>query len=535
MEQTLLIRNIRREPDASDEAFVSSCKKRWGIPADEPLRFRIVRQALDARKKQDICFVVHAEITADKRLIQKLLKDRRLNAELTVQKEEEPLKQGTEHPDGRIIVVGMGPGGLFAAWMLARYGYRPLVIERGKRIEDRVRDVETYWSCGRLDTESNVAFGEGGAGTFSDGKLTTRIKDPSIDSILHQFVACGAPEEIVYLAKPHIGTDKLRQVVKAMREEIIALGGEVWFSSKLTSFEKKDGRIKSVGIQKEGRTEKIPCGALLLAIGQGARDTYRMLFDSGVAMAPKAFAVGVRAEHPQSLINKSQYGEFWKHPRLGAAEYRLTGRSGERGVYTFCMCPGGKVVASASGENQIVVNGMSNYARDEENANAAVVVQVGPEDFGTDPLDGMRFQEKLEAAAYAAGKGTAPACMIGDYLEKKPTQTFGSVKPSYRPGVQGADLWKCLPEYVAQGICDGIRSFGTQLKGYDMREGVLTAVESRTSSPVRILRGEDRQSISVAGIYPIGEGAGYAGGIVSAAVDGKHAAEEVIRRFAPEK
>lgn len=535
MEQTVLIRNIRREPDASDEAFVSTCRKKWGIPEDESVRFRIVRQALDARKKQDICFVVHAEITADRHLIQKLLKDRRLNAELVTQKEEEPLQPGKEAQKGRIIVVGAGPGGLFAAWMLARYGYRPLVIERGKPIDERVKDVENYWNGGTLNTESNVAFGEGGAGTFSDGKLTTRIKDPSIDCVLRQFVACGAPEEITYLAKPHIGTDRLRKVVKAMREEIISLGGEVWFSSKLVSLEKKEGVLTCVGIHKNGKTETVPCSALLLAIGQGARDTYQMLFESGVAMAPKAFAVGVRAEHPQILINKSQYGDFWQHPRLGAAEYRLTGKSGERGVYTFCMCPGGKVVASASGERQIVVNGMSNYARDEENANAAVVVQVGPEDFGTDPLDGMRFQEQLEAAAYKLGEGTAPACTFGDYLDKKATHSFGAVRPSYRPGVCGANLWKCLPDYVAQGVLDGIQSFGTQLKGYDMHDAVLTAVESRTSSPLRILRGEDRQSVSVSGVYPIGEGAGYAGGIVSAAVDGKHAAEEVIKRFAPDK
>lgn len=532
MEQTLLIRNIRRELDASDEAFVSVCRKRWGIPADEPIRFRIVRQSIDARKKQDICFVVHAEIRANRKIVQRLLQNRKLDAELLPPQTEEPLHFGNEPLHGRVIVVGLGPGGLFAALQLAKYGYRPLVIERGKPIEQRVQDVSAYWSGEPLNNESNVAFGEGGAGTFSDGKLTTRIKDAKIEAVLKQFVACGAPEEIQYLAKPHIGTDRLRVVVSSMRQEIETLGGEVRFSACLTGIRTEDGTLKAVTLSQNGRTETIPCAALILAIGQGARDTVRMLHSSGIAMAPKAFAVGVRAEHPQLLINQSQFGAFYAHPRLGAAEYRLTGRSGERGVYTFCMCPGGRVVASASGPEQVVVNGMSDFARDGENANAAVVVQVGPEDFGTDALDGLRFQEKLERDAYRLGAGAAPACTVGDYMQQQSTAQFGSVRPTYAPGVVGANLWDCLPLFVAEGVRDGLRSFGKQLHGYDMPDAVLTAVESRTSSPVRILRGEDRQSISCKNLYPVGEGAGYAGGIVSAAVDGWHAAEAVMRRFA---
>ena len=534
MEQIVLIRNIRRELDASDEAFVSSCRKKWGIPQEEKLKLRIVRQALDARKKQDICFVVHAEVTADRRLTKRLLADRKLDAEPVLSMPDEEPVFGTKRPEGRLIVVGLGPGGLFAAWQLAKYGYRPLVIERGKPIDERVRDVEVYWNGGTLNPESNVAFGEGGAGTFSDGKLTTRIKDAKIDAVAAQLIRCGAPEEIAYLAKPHIGTDRLRTVVKAMRCEIERLGGEVRFSTRLCDIRTEDGSLKSIETEHGGRRETIPCAALILAIGQGARDTYRMLFDAGVAMAPKAFAVGVRAEHPQELINRSQYGDFWQHPRLGAAEYRLTGKSGSRGVYTFCMCPGGRVVASASGEKQIVVNGMSDFARDGENANAAVVVQVGPEDFGTHPLDGLRFQERLEADAYRLGGGNAPACTIGDYLDHRKTTRFGAVHPTYRPMPVGANLWDCLPEFVAAGVADGLKSFGRQLKGYDLPDAVLTAVESRTSSPLRILRGADRQSISCKNLYPVGEGAGYAGGIVSAAVDGWHAAETVMASFRPE-
>ncbi len=534
MEQIVLIRNIRRELDASDEAFVSSCRKKWGIPQDEPLKLRIVRQALDARKKQDICFVVHAEITVPSRIAKRLLSDRKLDAEAIVREPDLQPAFGTKSPDGRIVVVGLGPGGLFAAWQLAKYGYRPLVIERGKPIDERVRDVERYWSGGALDHESNVAFGEGGAGTFSDGKLTTRIKDAKIDAVAEQLIRCGAPEEIAYLAKPHIGTDRLRTVVKTMRSEIERLGGEVRFSTRLCGIRTEDGALKTIEAEHGGQRETIPCAALILAIGQGARDTYRMLFDAGVAMAPKAFAVGVRAEHPQELVNRSQYGDFWQHPRLGAGEYRLTGKSGTRGVYTFCMCPGGCVVASASGENQIVVNGMSNFARDGENANAAVVVQVGPEDFGTHPLDGLRFQERLEADAYRLGGGNAPACTIGDYFDHRKTTRFGSVHPTYRPMPVGANLWDCLPEFVAAGVADGLKSFGRQLKGYDLPDAVLTAVESRTSSPLRILRGADRQSVSCKNLYPVGEGAGYAGGIVSAAVDGWHAAEAVMALFRPE-
>ncbi len=535
--KTVYLQNLRRELDATDEAFAASCCKKLGVPRDALLRMRIVRQALDARKKQDIFYCIHAELTVTDAAAKRILRDPKLKAETVEPAAEEPFAFGTKEPEGRIMVVGLGPAGLFAALTLAENGYRPLVIERGRPIGERVKDVETYWS-GRIkepDPDSNVAFGEGGAGTFSDGKLTTRIRDPHIDGVLRDLIASGAPEEIAYLAKPHIGTDRLRTVVKHLRERIEAAGGEVRFSARLEDLGMRDGRVTSALIRQNGETVSEPCAAILLAIGHGARDTARMLYDKGVLMAPKAFAIGVRAEHPQSLINESQYGPMANHPRLGAAEYRLTAKSGERGVYTFCMCPGGQVVASASGPEQAVVNGMSNFARDGKNANAAVVVQITPEDFGTHPLDGLRYLDKLERDTFllGGGDGTAPASTVGAFLRGEASKPSRSVEPTYRPGVRYTKLSDCLPEFVAVGVRDGLRAFGRQLKGYDMEDAVLTATESRTSSPLRILRDAAMESVSHKGLYPIGEGAGYAGGIVSAAVDGRKAAEAVMRIFAP--
>ncbi len=535
--KTVYLQNLRRELDATDESFAASCCKKLGIPRDALVRIRIVRQALDARKKQDIFHCIHAELTVTDAAAKRIQGDPKLKAEIVEPAEAEPFMFGTKPADGRIIVVGLGPAGLFAALTLAENGYCPLVIERGRPIEERVKNVETYWS-GRIrepDPDSNVAFGEGGAGTFSDGKLTTRIRDPHIDGILQDLIASGAPEEIAYLAKPHIGTDRLRTVVGNLRRRIEAAGGEVRFSAKLADVRVKDGRVTAVLIRQSGKESWEPCAALLLAIGHGARDTARMLYDRGVLMAPKAFAIGVRAEHPQSLINASQYGPMANHPRLGAAEYRLTAKSGERGVYTFCMCPGGQVVASASGSEQVVVNGMSNFSRDGKNANAAVVVQITPEDFGTHPLDGLRYLDKLERDAFllGGGDGTAPASTVGAFLRDETSKPSRSVEPTYRPGVRYTRLSDCLPDFTAQGIRDGLSAFGRQLRGYDMEDAVLTAVESRTSSPLRILRDSAMESVSHKGLYPIGEGAGYAGGIVSAAVDGKKAAEAVMRIFAP--
>lgn len=531
----LVVTDIRVPLGAEEQELSKQIANQLKIDADRIQSVRLLRKSLDARKKQDIHYLVHAVITTDDALEKRLLHGGSSHISAYRPAVEQPLLSGALEPKGRIVVVGLGPAGLFAAYVLAKHGYQPLVIERGQPIQQRVSDVDAFWRRGVLSRESNVMFGEGGAGTFSDGKLTTRIKDPRADSVLRLLVDHGAPKEIPILAKPHIGTDRLRTVVAALRGSIEELGGEVWFSAKLCDMEAPDGGIRTILVQRGSGVERIPCAALVLAIGQGARDTYRMLAESGVAMQPKPLAVGVRVEHPQSMIDRAQYGAFAGDPRLGAAEYRLSCRSGSgRGVYTFCMCPGGFVVASSSDEGQVVVNGMSNYARDAENANAAVVVQVAPEDFpGTDALSGVRFCEKLEHDAYWAGGGSfyAPAERIADFLAHDSPHGFGGVRPTYRPGVVASSLWDCLPDFVAEGVADGIHRFSQSLRGFDLLDGVLTAVESRTSAPLRILRGESGESLSHAGVYPVGEGAGYAGGIVSAAVDGMRAAERIIGRF----
>ena len=531
----LRISNIKQPVAEGDELINNRIANLVGLEADQVLNARITRRALDARKKQDVHFLLCAVAEVEDAAAKRLLARANPHVEVYQELREDELAIGTEPLRGRVIVAGLGPAGLFAAYQLAKHGYAPLVLERGDAIKQRAMRVERYWATGELDEDSNVMFGEGGAGTFSDGKLTSRSKDARGDLVLRTLARFGAPEEILSAAKPHIGTDRLRGVVAAMRREIERLGGEVRFRATLIGLEQADGRIARARFTTPDGTESVACASLLLAIGQGARDTYQMLFDAGIAMAPKPFAVGVRVEHPQAMIDRAQLGELAGHPRLGAAEYRLTAQSGERGVYTFCMCPGGSVIASASARDEIVVNGMSDYARNAENANAAVVVQVYPADFEGDALGGMRFQQRMERAAYQAGGGggVAPASTLGAFLRKETPRGFGGITPSYRPGVLGCDLWRVLPPFVAQGIAEGMQAFGRQLRGFDREDAVLTGVETRTSAPLRILRGENMESASCAGLYPVGEGAGYAGGIVSAAIDGLKAAEAVIARFAP--
>ncbi len=531
----LRINNIKQPISEGDELLNQRVANLLGIEKQQILSTCVIRRALDARKKQDVHFLLSAVAEVEESAAQRLLARANPHAEAYEAPKEIEIASGTEALRGRIVVAGLGPAGLFAALELAKRGYVPLVIERGDAIKQRAERVERYWSTGELDENSNVMFGEGGAGTFSDGKLTSRSKDARGDLVLRTFVRFGAPEEITAVSKPHIGTDRLRGVVSTMRREIERRGGEVRFRATLTGLTIRDSRLAQIMISSPSGTETIDCAALVLAIGQGARDTYQMLYDTGIAMSPKPFAVGVRVEHPQSMIDRAQLGELAGHPRLGAAEYRLSAQSGERGVYTFCMCPGGNVIAGATASDEVVVNGMSNFARNAENANAAVVVQVHPNDFAPDALGGMRFQKEMERAAFRAGggNGVAPASTLGAFLRKETPRGFGGVTPSYRPGVACCDLWGVLPPFVAQGIAEGMQAFGRQLRGFDREDAVLTGVETRTSAPLRLLRGENMESASCAGLYPIGEGAGYAGGIVSAAIDGIKAAEAVISRFAP--
>ena len=529
----LRISNIKQPITEGDELLADRLNKMYALERRQIENIRVTRRALDARKKQDMHFLLTVVASLDDAAANRLLSRGEAQIERYVETKFAPVQSGTESPRGHIVIVGLGPAGLFAAYQLALAGYAPLVLERGDPVERRAERVAHYWATGELDENSNVMFGEGGAGTFSDGKLTSRSKDARGEAVLEALVRFGAPPEIAVDAKPHIGTDRLRTTVSAMRKEIERLGGEVRFGATLTQIVQGEGMLKRIVVSSAAGKETIDCAALVLAIGQGARDTYQMLFDAGVAMSSKAFAVGVRVEHPQDMINRAQYGSLAGHPRLGAADYRLTAQSGERGVYTFCMCPGGRVIASASARDEVAVNGMSNFARNAENANAAIIVQVTPADYAPGALGGVAFQKQMEQAAFRAGGGgaVAPASTIGAFLRRETPRGFGGVTPSYKPGVAPCDLWRVLPDFVAKGIADGLTSFGRQLKGFDGDEAVLTGVETRTSAPLRILRGEDMQSASCAGLYPVGEGAGYAGGIVSAAIDGIKAAEAIISRF----
>ena len=484
--------------------------------------YQIKKRSIDARKKQELHFVYAVDVSLTEQEEQRLLAKSKGKLTLAPKEEYTFVPCGIENLKHRPVVIGAGPAGLFCAYFLAKHGYAPMVVERGEPMEDRVKRVEEFWNGGSINTESTVQFGEGGAGTFSDGKLNTMVKDPSgrIREVLKTFVEHGAPEEILYLNKPHIGTDNLRHVIVSMRKQMIDWGAEFYFSSKVTDvLLHEDGSVK--GVEINGSTI-VESDVVVAALGHSARDTFKMLCNKPLTIENKAFAIGVRVEHPQEMIGRAQYGEAYRE--LPAADYKLTHQcENGRGVYSFCMCPGGFVVNASSEEKRLVVNGMSNHDRGEKNANSALIVTVTPEDFAAEgyegPLAGMQFQRKWEEAAYRAGNGKIPMQLFGDLLRNKKSVTIGEIVPNTKGAWNFANLQDCLPTYVTDSLKEGIAAFDKKIPGYAREDCVLLGVETRTSSPIRIVRGEDYQS-DIKGFYPCGEGAGYAGGITSAAVDG---------------
>lgn len=509
------LKDIKIRENISDIEVFKRAIKAYGISESKVKRWRIFKKSIDARNKADVHFVYTIDIdTDDARIVSRLTKvDEIIFPKITNMRKSEY----------RPIIVGAGPAGLFAALVLAQNGVKPIVLEQGKSVDERLKDIQEFKSTGKLNVLSNVQFGEGGAGTFSDGKLNTGISSPFCRKVLEEFVNFGAPEQILYLSKPHLGTDNLVNIIRNMRNEIVRLGGEFCFNEKVTDFEFKENKLEAVICSRKIKTDTV-----VLAIGHSSRETFEKLYNLGFNMEAKAFSVGARIEHKQALINESQYGNETKL-KLPAAEYKLVYHGKDRSLYTFCMCPGGVVVASSSEENTIVTNGMSYFARDGENANSALLVGVNPEDFkGDSPLRGMYFQKQLEEKAFEIGKGgyKAPAQNVVDFLERKCTTKFGDVKPTYLPGVQMSDLHDILPKFVTDTMEDGIKYFDTKINGF-ARSGVLIGVETRSSSPVRILRDDTLQS-NIRGVYPCGEGAGYAGGIMSAAVDGIKCAIKIL-------
>lgn len=491
------------------------------IKSSELKSAKLYKKSVDARHKNNIVFCCSFLIEAENEA--KILKS---NKKCVKYNKKEYEWKKADNAEIRPVIVGFGPSGMFAALTLCRAGLKPIIIERGKAVEDRIADVESFFSGGRLNTESNIQFGEGGAGTFSDGKLNTGIKDERISVVLKTFHKFGADEKILYEAKPHIGTDVLRTVVKNIREEIIFLGGEIHFSTKLTDFKTENGKLTQIEITNT-KSRWINCSHLVLAIGHSARDTYEMLNNKGVSLERKPFSVGARIEHLQSEINKALYGDFATHKALGAADYKMAAHlKNGRGVYTFCMCPGGEVVNASSEENRTCVNGMSFSARDGKNANSALLVEVRPDDLkGDDVLEGIRFQRTIEEKAYS--ENGVPFCYVGDILEREITNTQ-EVTPTVKRSAVHTNINNVLPDFVVKSLLEAIPIFAKKISGFDNPNAVLTFPETRSSSPIRILRNEEYISVNVGGIYPVGEGAGYAGGIMSAAVDGMRVAESII-------
>jgi uncharacterized FAD-dependent dehydrogenase len=525
----LRLTEIKLPLDHPPEALTAAIRRRLKLGPDATIEFTVFRRGFDARRPSEIALIYTVDVAVrDEREALKRLRRERHVAPTP----DMAYRFVATAPPGlarRPVVIGTGPCGMFAGLILAQMGFRPIMLERGKIVRERTVDTFALWRQRRLDPESNVQFGEGGAGTFSDGKLHSQIKDPQFHGrkVLTEFVAAGAPPEILYVSKPHIGTFRLVSMVENMRASIVALGGEVRFRSKVTDLDIRDGQMHGVVLESG---ERIEADHVVLAVGHSARDTFQMLYDRGVYVEAKPFSVGFRIEHPQSLIDAARFGKFAKHPLLGAADYKLVHHAANgRAVYSFCMCPGGTVVAATSEPGRVVTNGMSQYSRAERNANSGIVVGIGPADYPGHPLAGIGFQRQWEERAFAAGGGdyNAPGQRLADFVAGRPTTAFGSVISSYRPGVTATDLSSCLPDYAIAAIREALPAFERQVKGYAMDDAVLTGVETRTSSPIRIKRDATFQSLTVRGLFPAGEGAGYAGGILSAGVDGIKVAEAV--------
>ena len=528
----LRLLNISLDLDYNNSDLINIASKKLNIPKKFITNVSLHKKSIDARKKHNIHFLcsIDVELSKEVRNYKKYISNNIMEVFPYIYKTEKCINCKTPP-----LIVGFGPAGIFASLILAEAGCNPIIIERGKDVDNRTKDINNFWNNSTLNVESNVQFGEGGAGTFSDGKLNTGVKDSRSRKVLQEFVNCGAPEDILYTTKPHIGTDKLKTTVKNLRKKIISLGAKINFETKLLKIVIKNNKVTSAIVQSQDNIYEIGTDNIILAIGHSARDSFTMLNDLGIFIEPKPFSVGARIEHLQQVINKSQYGIFHNHHALGAADYKLSVHlKNGRGVYTFCMCPGGQVVAAASEKGKLVTNSMSEYKRNKTNANSAILVGITPDDFESDhPLAGVEFQRKLEEKAFVLGGSNykAPVQLVGDFLKDIPSKSIGSVVPSYKPGYNLCNISSCFPQYITDSLKQGIIEMNKKINGFSAYDAVLTAVETRSSSPIRITRNECGESINLSGLYPCGEGAGYAGGIMSAAIDGIKTAENIINKI----